>query len=392
MMATGVALLEAGCGPPIAARADPSTSATAGPITAPVRRYLPPACSNAEQLGRWSLPRLAAQLVIVPVNEGDVAVVGPEVAQGVGGLILFGSVAPAGLAVALRELEGAAVGGVAPFVMTDEEGGGVQRMANLVGQMPWARQMAEAMSPAAVEALAKSVGARMRRAGVTMDLGPVADVDGGSGPDATDADGWRSFSADPRVAATYALAFAKGLEAAGVIPVVKHFPGLGGATGNPDLGPAATQPYSALKRSGLTPFRAAVAAGLPVVMVANATVPGLTDQPASLSAVVIEGLLRQQMGFSGLVVTDSLSAGAIQAQHLTVPQAAVRAIAAGADMVMFNSPDPDRLLHEIEMALVDAVANGSVMRGTLVAAAVQVLSTKGVDLCLPPALVRGGGG
>lgn len=116
--------------------------------------------------------------------------------------------------------------------MTDEEGGGVQRMANLVGSMPWARQMGT-MSPAAIQSLAKAVGQRMRALGVTMDLAPVLDVDGGPGPNASNPDGDRSFSASPSQAARDGLAFAAGLLAAGVIPVVKHFPGLGEPAATP---------------------------------------------------------------------------------------------------------------------------------------------------------------
>ena len=127
--------------------------------------------------------------------------------------------------------------------------------------------------------LALRVGRRMRAAGVTMDLAPVLDLDGGPGPNARDPDGTRSFSPIEKTASAAGLAFAAGLQAAGVVPVVKHFPGLGGATGNTDLMAAAMLPWSSLQRNGLLPFAAAVRAGVPAVMVANASVPG-ADQPA----------------------------------------------------------------------------------------------------------------
>ncbi|MHB1500896.1 MAG: glycoside hydrolase family 3 N-terminal domain-containing protein [Candidatus Dormibacteria bacterium] len=388
ILITALILVLAGCGP----QGAPSKAATAAPFgagsaTVGVHRYRPPACSNQTRLASWSVARLATQLVIVPVEEEHIVDAAPAVAQGAGGVLLFGSQAPPGMAASIRSLVRIALGGIGPLVMTDEEGGGVQRMANLVGQMPWARQMAQTMSPGQVEALAKSVGARMLEAGVTMDLAPVADVDGGAGPNASNPDGMRSFSANPQIAATYALAFAHGLVAAGVIPVFKHFPGLGGAKGNPDSGPAATQSYSSLVAGGLVPFRAAVAAGVPVVMVSDASVPGLTSSPASLSAAVINGLLVQRMGFSGLVITDSLNAGAILALHLSIPQAAVRAIAAGADMVMFNTSAPATTLQTIAAAVETAVAQGEISRASLVVAAGKVLATKGVDLCLSPEVV-----
>ena len=123
------------------------------------------------------------------------------------------------------------------------------------------------------------------------------------------------------------------------MPVVKHFPGLGGATGNTDVAPASTPPWSTLRRVGLVPFEDAVAAHVPAVMISNATVPGLTSLPSSISPVVITEVLREQLGFSGLVITDSLSAGALSAIGYSVPEATVAAIEAGADMVLFAA-DP----------------------------------------------------
>jgi beta-N-acetylhexosaminidase len=266
--------------------------------------------------------------------------------------------------------------------MTDEEGGGVQRMANLVGSMPWAREMGSTMTPTQIQSLAESVGTAMLDAGVTMDLAPVLDVDGGDGPNATDPDGWRSFSDDAVTAANDGLAFAAGLEAAGVIPVVKHFPGLGGASGNTDDGPASTLPYSTLVGSGLLPFEAAVSAKVPAVMVSNATVPGLSTVPASLSAAVIEGLLIGQLHFKGLVLTDSLDALAISDLGLSVAQASVESITAGADMILFSSGDQAQTLASIQAAMVAAVADGQLSESRLVDAASKVISAKGLSLCL----------
>jgi beta-N-acetylhexosaminidase len=332
-------------------------------------------------LATWTIDRLAAQVVAVPVQETDVAAVAAEVSKGVGGVLLFGSSAPDDLGSELTSLESNAPGGIRPFVMTDEEGGGVQRMANLVGSIPWARQMGSTMTPAEIQSLAESVGKAMLRHGVTVDLAPVLDVDGGDGPNATDPDGLRSFSDDVTVATNDGLAFAAGLEAAGVIPVAKHFPGLGGASGNTDDGPASTLPYSTLAGGGLLPFEAAVSARLPAVMVSNATVPGLTTAPASLSAAVIEGLLVGQLHFQGLILTDSLDALAIADLGLSVAQATVESIAAGADMILFASGDQAQVLASIQAAMVGAVGDGQLSRSRLVDAASKVLSAKGVELC-----------
>ena len=131
------------------------------------------------------MQRLAEQTVVVPVDETDVASVGPEVAAGAGGVILFGSTAPSDLGTSLQSLDSLAPGGIAPFVMSDEEGGVVQRMANLVGSIPSAREMGATMTPTEIRHLATDLAERMRQAGVTMDLAPVLDVDGGQGPNNT---------------------------------------------------------------------------------------------------------------------------------------------------------------------------------------------------------------
>ncbi|HEY6538057.1 MAG TPA: glycoside hydrolase family 3 N-terminal domain-containing protein [Candidatus Dormibacteraeota bacterium] len=332
-------------------------------------------------LASWPVDRLAEQVVAVPVQETDVAAVEPEVAAGVGGVLLFGSAAPEDLGAQLQTLSAGAPGGISPFVMTDEEGGGVQRMANLVGSLPWAREMGSTMTPAEIAAAAESVGRAMRSQGVTMDLAPVLDVDGGPGPSATDPDGARSFSAVPAQVISDGMAFADGLIEGGVIPVVKHFPGLGGASANTDDAPATTLPYATLKTGGLLPFETAIDQGVPAVMVGNASIPGLTTLPASLSRAAITGLLEGKLQFHGLVLTDSLSASAITALGLDVAQATVDAIAAGADMVMFSSGDPAQVTAAIDTAITAAEADGQLKSSRLVDAAGEVLAAKGVSLC-----------
>jgi beta-N-acetylhexosaminidase len=310
---------------------------------------------------------------------------------GVGGVLLLGSRTPPDLAAQVAGANGAAPTHL--FVMADEEGGGVQRLAGLVVTLPWARQMAGSMAVAAVETAAAQLGRQMRALGVNVDLAPVLDVDGGAGPNAHDPDGLRSFSSDPEVVARYGVAFMQGLLQGGVMPVVKHFPGLGGATGNTDYGPAETQPLATLKTTGLPPFAAAINQGAPAVMVSNATVPDVTEEPASLSTAVLETLLRGQLGFHHLVVTDSLSADAITAAGYTTPRAAVAAVEAGADMVLFGSTltaAQTRLLQpsnvatsttQIINAVVGAVQTGALPEDRLNQAVLNVLAAKNISLC-----------
>jgi beta-N-acetylhexosaminidase len=241
--------------------------------------------------------------------------------------------------------------------------------------------MAQSMSTGQVHALAQQTATKMLANGVTMDLAPVLDLATGPGPDAIHTDGPRSFSPVASVAESYGLAFAQGLQAGGVIPVVKHFPGEGSASANTDDASATTPPIGTLQSADLLPFAAAVRAGLPVVMVGNASVPGLTTRPAGLSSAVISGLLRQQLGFQGVVMTDALSAAAITNLGLSTPQASVDALEAGADMVLFTSTSPNTTSSQVIDAIVGAVQNGSLPAQQLDASVVRVLALKKVKLC-----------
>lgn len=386
-----------GTHPPLGAPTTPVTSApaTSAPTTslAPTTTTtLAPACTNASVIASWTLSRRAADLVVVPILDATPAAIAVARAQGAGGILLLGSVpSPSILRAALAPLHRNGAGDI--MVMTDEEGGEVQRLLPDVESIPWPRTMAQSMTTAAVTALARSLGAQMLALGVGVDLAPVVDIDGGASLSASDPDGPRSFSPDPAVASAYGLAFAAGLRQAGVLAVVKHFPGLGSATGNTDYGPAATQPISALRVGGLIPFERAVVAGAPAVMVANATVPGLTAEPASVSPAVIGTLLRDQLHFGGLVMTDSLSAGAISSAGYNVESAAAAAVGAGADMVLFGStltpadtaqlaPGPlARTTQSVVSAIVAAVGSGAIPISRLDQAVGDVTSAEGVNLC-----------
>ena len=207
---------------------------------------------------------------------------------GYGGLLLFGTTASANFVTDVAALQHETPNGDVMMIMTDQEGGGVERLTNLVATLPWAQTMGKNLTANEITAEGLRVGRSMRAAGVNTDLAPVLDVDGRSvEPGARDPDGYRSFSGVPATAASDGVAFMKGLSAAGVTSVVKHFPGLGGATGNTDYGPAATLPWPQLRSTGLIPFEAAVRAGATAVMISNARVPGLSSLPSSLSLIHI---------------------------------------------------------------------------------------------------------
>jgi beta-N-acetylhexosaminidase len=171
-----------------------------------------------------------------------------------------------------------------------------------------------------------------------------------------------------------------------VTSVVKHFPGLGYSTRNTDYGPAATLSWAKLQSTGLPPFLEAIANGATAVMLSNARIPGLTPLPAGLSPVVVK-YLRTTLGFKGLIITDSLSAGAISALHLAEPAASVIALAAGDDMILFGSPTSIAaslaLAGKISNAIVTAVAQGTLSKSILIAAAAQDLAVRNQLTCSP---------
>ncbi|MDA8310480.1 MAG: glycoside hydrolase family 3 protein [Actinomycetota bacterium] len=351
----------------------PSPSTSGPPTTAPAKGCVPPPSS-------WPATRVADQLLMVIGEFTSAASLAAEADAGVGGFVFLGepsAAARTALRAALGALDADAAGAgqVQPWMSTDTEGGPVSRLANVLGSIPSARSMAAQWTPAQVESAMEARGRALLALGVTMDLAPVLDVAAPTDPVADESQ--RSFSATPQVAASYGVAFAAGLRAAGVVAVGKHFPGLGHASADTDTGPATDPPLDQLRSDDLVPFSSAIAAGLPVVMVGHPVVPGLTGGlPASLSPATY-ALLRRTLHFSGVAMTDALGAGAISAEGDSEPAAAVAAVRAGADMAMVDAgtwqPAAD--------ALVGALGSGTLTRAQADASVSRVLEAKRVSVC-----------
>src|SRR5215218_1254610 len=238
-------------------------------------------------------------------------------------------------------------------VSVDEEGGRVSRLAGLIGPQPSPRVLAQTMTPDQVRGIAFQRGQAMRGLGVTIDFAPVVDV-------TTETDeeviGDRSFGSDPQQVIEYAGAYAQGLRDAGVLPVLKHFPGHGNASGDSHEGGVVTPPLDELKTDDLIPYSTLTTQAPVAVMVGHMQVPGLTgDVPASLSPAAY-GLLRSGgyggPGFGGLVYSDDLSSmGAIN-QRYGVADAVLRALQAGADVALWVTTDEvPAVLDRLEKAL-----------------------------------------
>jgi beta-N-acetylhexosaminidase len=261
----------------------------------------------------------------------------------IGGVILFPAEGadPATVSEDVSRLQRAAADGGNPplLVATDQEGGEVKRFSDAPPDLSPSQLGAED-DPAEAVAQGAATGEFLAGVGANVDLAPVLDVPSeGSFMES------RAFSSDASAVAGVGVAFAEGLADAGVAATAKHFPGLGMATVNTDEAPSSVAASRAELRAGLEPFEAAVAAGVGLVMVANATYPALDpDAPAVLSERIVGGELRGRLGYDGVVITDDLEAPSI-GSVLAAPDAAVEAARAGADVLLFATGAGPRPIH-----------------------------------------------
>ncbi len=360
-----------------------SSAGATGVTDATGTKTAPLTCATS-RVDSWTTDALAHEVVVVSLQSTSLVQMRQAAAAGFGGELILGTVVPAGLVPTLQSLPSLAPSKLRLNVMADEEGGGVTRLPALVGSWPWAQVMGATMTAPQITAVGARLGRAMANAGFTTDLAPVADVDGRQVyPSASNPDGYRSFGGSPSAVAADATAFAQGLRQSGINATVKHFPGLGGSSGNTDTGAATTLPWATLQRSALYPFRVAISAGVPMVMMSNAVVPGLTGQPAGLSRAAVAAL--RALGFHGLVITDALGAGAISARHLTEAQAGVLALVAGDDELLSQTPTTAASSLTNASAMVRAIdaaeATGTLTRATLIAAAAQVVATTNPGVC-----------
>jgi beta-N-acetylhexosaminidase len=226
-------------------------------------------------------------------------------------------------------------------VSVDEEGGRVERLSSLIGSAPSARVLAQTQTPDQVYQLALDRGRKMRGLGITVDFAP--DVDVTDAPDDT-VIGDRSFSNDPAVVTAYAGAYARGLRDAGLLPVLKHFPGHGHGSGDSHTGAVTTPPLADLQTDDLIPYRTLTTEAPVAVMIGHLQVPGLTEgtTPASLSAAAV-ALLRSGgyggPGFDGPVFSDDLSSMAAISDRYGVAEAVLRTLQAGTDVALWVTTD-----------------------------------------------------
>jgi beta-N-acetylhexosaminidase len=308
----------------------------------------------------------AGTVTIAPLWGAPTATLLARAASGqVGGVILLGRywTSERLVAAATGELQASACRAGTPLLVgVDQEGGTVRRL-------PWAApalaaaQMATTTTARSQAAAAARV---LRSAGIGIDFAPVADV---AVPGSFL--GTRTFGRDPGIVAPLASAFVSGLQSAGIAATAKHFPGLGSAIVSTDDRPVTIGRSAAFLHSRLEPFRWAIAAGAKLVMVSSASYPALdpTGAPAMFSRPIVTGLLRDELAFDGVVVTDALDAPAAA----RTPHAAARAIAAGVDLLLYSRTVPSELGYA---SLTADASRSAALRAELTAAGQRIAALK----------------
>lgn len=259
------------------------------------------------------------------------------------------------------------------LIAVDEEGGRVMRITDGVPGLPSELQLGEG-GPQAVRAAVAANAAGLHSLGVQLNLAPVADIRTNPA-DAVIGD--RSYGGDPATVGPLVAAAVGGMHDGGVAATLKHFPGLGGAAGDPHAAmPTDGESLDHWAATQARSFQAGIDAGADAVMTTSLVVPGLdpSGTPALFSRPVVTGLLRERLHFQGVIVTDGLGMGGITALY-SLPDATVAAVRAGNDLVLLNSGDAGYETSAIA-AVKQQVLNGSISMDQIQASAARVIALR----------------
>lgn len=383
ILLSAIFLLPAACRPASEPQAAPGATSPPELAASPISKPTMPNPTSPTPEITMTLEQKIGQVMVIGFDGTTVSAELRRVISDfhIGGVILFARnvQSPQQVAALTNELQKIALesGNPGLFIAIDQEGGRVARLTEATGftEFPSAMAIAATGDPRNAHALGSVMAAEMRAVGINVDFAPDLDVNNNP---ANPVIGTRSFSSDPQKVAEYGVAFAQGLQENGVLAFGKHFPGHGdtGIDSHIDL-PLVPHDRARLDLVELVPFRAAIAAEFAGIMSAHVTFPAIDPTPglaATLSRPVLTGLLREELGFTGLIVTDSLEMGALAARGYPPPVGATLALAAGADLLLFNR---DHAMHREAFAnLVQAVKDGTVSQAQLDASVERILQTK----------------
>ncbi|MCG2620905.1 glycoside hydrolase family 3 protein [Arthrobacter sp. I2-34] len=341
------------------------------------------AADPGAQLAKLTLEQRVGQVLMagVPAAGADQSTLATITKYEVGNIFLKGrsSKGTAATRAVLRRLEATVsattTGGIRRFTATDQEGGYVQVLSGKgFSKMPTA--LAQGRWPAAtIRAKAKAWARQLRSAGVTVNLAPVADVvpQAGAASNAPIGRFEREFGYTAASVATDATAFARGMADGGVAPVLKHFPGLGRVTGNTDTAVGVTDTRTTRTDANLKPFRSGIRAGARWVMVSSAYYRRIdAKRIAAFSPTVLKTMLRKDLGFTGIIVSDDLC-DAAQLSPWSYAERAVKFFSAGGTMLLCVNAKAVPAMHK---ALAAQARKDPAFRAKLNAAALEVLQTK----------------
>jgi beta-N-acetylhexosaminidase len=315
--------------------------------------------------------RLADAVLIPPFPDGVVPDwIRDALGDSLAGVTLFGPNVQdrAQLGRLVASLRGAAA---EPVIAIDEEGGDVTRLSHQTGSdYPGNAALGAVDDVALTRSVYAALGADLAALGINLDLAPAVDVN-------TAADnpviGTRSFGSDPALVARHAAAAVAGLQSAGVAACAKHFPGHGSTSADSHLEIATVDAtLRVLRARDLPPFEAAIAAGVRAIMPSHLRIPELTgDLPASLSRRAQTDLLRGELGFTGVIVSDGLEMRAVSDRY-GIPEAAVQAVIAGTDLLCLGRDQDHESFLAVRAAIVEAVRSGRLPGQRLEEAAARV--------------------
>jgi beta-N-acetylhexosaminidase len=332
-----------------------------------------------------ALARLADAILIPPFpGRSAPRWILQALSRGLAGVTLFGSniVTPEQVSALTASLRAAAVSSAGafsaadPVLAIDEEGGDVTRIAYADGSpYPGNAALGAVDDVSLTQAVYRAIGRDLAALGINFNLAPCADVLGSADSPAV---GTRSFGADTGLVSRHTAAAVAGLQGAGVAACAKHFPGHGRTGTDTHLALATIEGGLAeLRLRDLPPFAAAIRAGIIAIMPSHLRVPELTgDLPASVSAAAQRGLLRGELGFTGVIVSDALEMRATR-DRFGVPGAAVLAVAAGTDLLCLGRDSDEAEYLAVRSALVDAVRDGTLAGARLEDAADRVARLRG---------------
>jgi beta-N-acetylhexosaminidase len=394
--AAGVVALAAACAGCAAPSAGAPASTAAPPRPSPSRAASAPrpaasqSCTASTVLSGMSEAQRAGQLFLVGLAQNQVdASVAAAVRSRHFGSVVFGMTSHASapqlrtMTASVQSLAtGPATAGVRFFVAANQEGGQVQALQGPSFPAIPAATAQGTMPPSALQQQAATWGRELRSAGVNLNLAPVMDVvpPGTAAQNAPIGALEREFGSDPATVAAHGVAFLRGMAEAGVATTAKHFPGLGRVHGNTDFTSGVVDTQTTPGDPNLGSFRGAIDAGVPFVMIALATYTRIDPRHlAVFSPAVMETMLRQQMHFQGVIVSDDLGVSTAVA-GISPASRAIGFLSAGGDLITAESLTAASAMYDAVLA---RAAADPAFRGAVDAAALRVLTAKQAYGLLP---------